>query len=156
LSDAVSRTVQWLGAILLPLALAGEDTMTFLGLEEPYALAKPDGTPSMTFFKINERQYLELFPDSRLIEPKVGVNRKRQANLCDPDGTRTGRWQTNPAFNGSATPVIYSEFVGQVGNQVANLRRIGNPPVRALTSPFRQDAKARCRIARADYQSAAG
>ena len=36
----------------------------FLGFEEPYSLAKPDGTPSMTFFKINERQYLELFPET--------------------------------------------------------------------------------------------
>jgi catechol 2,3-dioxygenase-like lactoylglutathione lyase family enzyme len=36
----------------------------FLGLEEPYSLAKPDGTPSMTFFKINERQYIELFPET--------------------------------------------------------------------------------------------
>jgi catechol 2,3-dioxygenase-like lactoylglutathione lyase family enzyme len=36
----------------------------FLGFEEPYSLSKPDGTPSMTFFKINERQYLELFPET--------------------------------------------------------------------------------------------
>ena len=36
----------------------------FLGFEEPYSLSKPDGTPSMTFFKINERQYIELFPET--------------------------------------------------------------------------------------------
>src|SRR5438552_16999699 len=36
----------------------------FLGFEEPYSLAKPDGTPSLTFFKINERQYIELFPEA--------------------------------------------------------------------------------------------
>src|SRR5258708_2021238 len=36
----------------------------FLGLEEPYSLSKPDGMPSMTFFKINERQYIELFPET--------------------------------------------------------------------------------------------
>jgi len=36
----------------------------FLGFEEPYSLAKPDGTPSMTFFKVNERQYIELFPET--------------------------------------------------------------------------------------------
>jgi lactoylglutathione lyase len=35
----------------------------FLGFEEPYDLKNPDGTPSMTFFKINERQYIELFPE---------------------------------------------------------------------------------------------
>jgi lactoylglutathione lyase len=33
----------------------------FLGFEEPYDLKNPDGTPSMTFFKVNERQYIELF-----------------------------------------------------------------------------------------------
>jgi len=27
----------------------------FLGFEEPYSLTKPDGTPALTFFKINER-----------------------------------------------------------------------------------------------------
>ncbi len=36
----------------------------FLGFEEPYSLTKADGTPSMTFFKINERQYIELFPET--------------------------------------------------------------------------------------------
>ena len=35
----------------------------FLGYEEPYDLKNPDGTPSMTFFKINERQYIELIPE---------------------------------------------------------------------------------------------
>ena len=35
----------------------------FLGFEEPYSLSNPDGTPSMTFFKVNERQYIELFPE---------------------------------------------------------------------------------------------
>src|ERR1700704_771697 len=36
----------------------------FLGFEEAYSLTKPDGTPAMTFFKINERQYIELFPQT--------------------------------------------------------------------------------------------
>ncbi|HEX4227785.1 MAG TPA: VOC family protein [Bryobacteraceae bacterium] len=36
---------------------------SFLGFAEPYSLKKPDGTPSMTFFKINERQYIELAPE---------------------------------------------------------------------------------------------
>ncbi|MGA8596913.1 MAG: VOC family protein [Bryobacteraceae bacterium] len=35
----------------------------FLGFEEPYSLTKPDGSPSMTFFKINDRQYIELSPE---------------------------------------------------------------------------------------------
>ncbi len=33
----------------------------FLGFEEAYDLKNSDGTPSMTFFKVNERQYIELF-----------------------------------------------------------------------------------------------
>jgi lactoylglutathione lyase len=35
----------------------------FLGLEEPYTLAKPDGSPEMAFFKINDRQYVEILPE---------------------------------------------------------------------------------------------
>ncbi len=37
----------------------------FLGFEEPYDLKNADGTPSMTFYKINERQYIELFPERK-------------------------------------------------------------------------------------------
>jgi hypothetical protein len=29
----------------------------------PYSLKNPDGSPSMTFFKVNERQYIELSPE---------------------------------------------------------------------------------------------
>jgi len=36
----------------------------FLGFQEPYSLAQPDGRPALTFFKINERQYIELFPET--------------------------------------------------------------------------------------------
>jgi lactoylglutathione lyase len=35
----------------------------FLGYAEPYTLTNADGTPSVAFFKINERQYIELFPE---------------------------------------------------------------------------------------------
>jgi lactoylglutathione lyase len=37
----------------------------FLGFEEPYSLSTADGKPSMTFFKANERQYIELFPEAQ-------------------------------------------------------------------------------------------
>src|SRR5437867_3260260 len=82
--------MRWLGALLLPASLLlGQDIARprilgvahiavfakdyektkafyrdFLGFEEPYSLPKPDGTPAMTFFKINERQYIELFPET--------------------------------------------------------------------------------------------
>jgi catechol 2,3-dioxygenase-like lactoylglutathione lyase family enzyme len=35
----------------------------FLGFEEPYSLKSKDGSPAMTFFKINDQQYIELFPE---------------------------------------------------------------------------------------------
>jgi len=35
----------------------------FLGFDEPFSLKKPDGSPSMTFFKVNDRQYIELSPE---------------------------------------------------------------------------------------------
>jgi lactoylglutathione lyase len=38
----------------------------FLGFGEPYSLNKPDGGLSLTFIKINDRQYIELFPE---VEP---------------------------------------------------------------------------------------
>ena len=34
-----------------------------LGYEEPFDVKQPDGSLSLTFFKINERQYIELFPE---------------------------------------------------------------------------------------------
>ena len=34
----------------------------FLGFGEPFQLDKPDGSLSLTFIKVNERQYIELFP----------------------------------------------------------------------------------------------
>ena len=35
----------------------------FLGYQEPFSLKKADGTPDLTFFKVNERQYIELFTE---------------------------------------------------------------------------------------------
>jgi len=34
-----------------------------LGFHEPYSLTNADGSFSMTFFKVNERQYIEVFPE---------------------------------------------------------------------------------------------
>src|SRR5580704_14839459 len=34
----------------------------FLGYSEPFKLDKPDGSLSLTFIKVNDRQYIELFP----------------------------------------------------------------------------------------------
>lgn len=35
----------------------------FLGFGEPYKLDNPDGSLSLTFIKINDRQYIEIFPE---------------------------------------------------------------------------------------------
>lgn len=35
----------------------------FPGFDEPYSLTNPDGSPAMAFFKVNDRQYIELFPE---------------------------------------------------------------------------------------------
>jgi lactoylglutathione lyase len=35
----------------------------FLGFQEPYSLKKPDGSLAMTFFKVNDRQAIELSPE---------------------------------------------------------------------------------------------
>ncbi len=37
----------------------------FLGYQEPYVLQNKDGSLSMTFFKVNEHQYIELFPEKK-------------------------------------------------------------------------------------------
>ncbi len=42
-----------------------------LGFEEPYSLTNKDGSPSMTFFKVNERQYIELAPEKQPDTPRV-------------------------------------------------------------------------------------
>jgi catechol 2,3-dioxygenase-like lactoylglutathione lyase family enzyme len=52
----------------------------FLGFEEPYSLQNPDGTPSMTFFKINDRQTIELFP-----ERQAGSDRLNHISLQTDD-----------------------------------------------------------------------
>ena len=36
----------------------------FLGYDEPFLLNKPDGSLALTFIKINDRQYVELFPET--------------------------------------------------------------------------------------------
>jgi catechol 2,3-dioxygenase-like lactoylglutathione lyase family enzyme len=35
----------------------------FLGFQEPYGLKNPDGSVIMTFFKVNDHQYIELYPE---------------------------------------------------------------------------------------------
>lgn len=41
-----------------------------LGFEEPYSLKNGNGSMSMTFFKVNERQYIELSPEKSQAVPR--------------------------------------------------------------------------------------
>ena len=84
----------------------------FLGFEEPYSLAKPDGTPSMTFFKINERQYIELAP-----ETAAGTDRLSHIALETEDAERMRGYL---ASRGVAVPARVGR--GRIGNSNFNIR----------------------------------
>ena len=55
----------------------------FLGFAEPFHLDNPDGSLSLTFIKINDRQFLELFPS---LEP--GADRLHHVALETDDAER--------------------------------------------------------------------
>ncbi len=55
----------------------------FLGFAEPFSLSNPDGSLSLTFIKINETQYIELFPG---LEP--GADRLHHLALQTDDAER--------------------------------------------------------------------
>jgi catechol 2,3-dioxygenase-like lactoylglutathione lyase family enzyme len=84
----------------------------FLGFEEPYSLAKPDGTPSMTFFKINERQYIELFP-----ETAPGTDRLNHISI-ETDNAEAMRLYL--ASRGVAVPNTVPK--GRIGNSNFNVK----------------------------------
>ena len=110
----------------------------FLGFQEPYSLKNPDGSPSMTFFKINDRQYIELFPErqadtdrlshisletddaealrvylaSKGVKVPSAVHRGRIGNLgfdvTDPEGHTVEMYQYAP---GGQTVESYGKFM---------------------------------------------
>lgn len=49
----------------------------FLGFQEPYSLSNPDGSLSMTFFKVNDHQYIELYPERSASE----ANKDRETHI---------------------------------------------------------------------------
>jgi catechol 2,3-dioxygenase-like lactoylglutathione lyase family enzyme len=55
----------------------------FLGFAEPFSLSNPDGSLSLTFIKINDSQYIELFPG---LDP--GADRLHHLALHTDDGER--------------------------------------------------------------------
>jgi len=84
----------------------------FLGLEEPYSLSKPDGTPSMTFFKINERQYIELSP-----ETAAGTDRLSHISI---ETDRAEAMRQYLASRGVAVPKQVGK--GRIGNSNFNIK----------------------------------
>jgi catechol 2,3-dioxygenase-like lactoylglutathione lyase family enzyme len=57
----------------------------FLGFDEPFLLNKPDGSLSMTFIKVNERQYIELSPE---LAPDTDRLNHISIETDDADGMR--------------------------------------------------------------------
>ena len=52
----------------------------FLGYDEPFKLDKPDGSLALTFIKVNDRQYIELVP-----ETAAGTDRLNHISIETPD-----------------------------------------------------------------------
>lgn len=84
----------------------------FLGFEEPYSLAGPDGTPAMAFFKINEKQYIELFP-----EKDAGTDRLSHISIETNDAEAMRRYL---AARGVAVPAKVGK--GRIGNSNFNIK----------------------------------
>jgi lactoylglutathione lyase len=84
----------------------------FLGFQEPYSLSNPDGTPSMTFFKINERQYIELFPET---QPKT--DRLNHISIQTDDAEAMRKYL---ASRGVTVPKVVSK--GRIRNSNFNIK----------------------------------
>jgi catechol 2,3-dioxygenase-like lactoylglutathione lyase family enzyme len=83
----------------------------FLGFAEPYSLSNPDGSLSMTFFKINERQYIELSP-----EKEAGSDRLRHISFETDD---IEALRTYLGSQGVKVPAATSR--GRIGNRSFNI-----------------------------------
>lgn len=78
----------------------------FLGYEEPFSLRNPDGTLSMAFIKINDRQYVELSP-----EREKGSDRLNHISFEVADAEATRRYLASKGIKVSEkTPK------GRIGN----------------------------------------
>ena len=93
-----------------------------LGFQEPYSLKNPDGSLSVAFFKINDHQYVELFPEKepntdRLVHIALETDNAEQlrAYLASrgvkvPDRVTKGRIG-NPSFTVTDPDKHTVEFV---------------------------------------------
>jgi len=84
----------------------------FLGYGEPFKLDNPDGSLSLTFIKINERQYIELFP-----EKEAGTDRLNHISI-EVDNAEAMRAYL--AANGVKVPAVVSK--GRIRNSNFNVK----------------------------------
>lgn len=83
-----------------------------LGYQEPYLLNNPDGSLSLTFLKINERQYVEIFP-----EREAGTDRLNHISLETTDVEAMRRYL---ASRGVAAPDKVNR--ARIGNLSFNVK----------------------------------
>jgi lactoylglutathione lyase len=83
----------------------------FLGFAEPYTLTNPDGSPSVAFFKVNERQYIELFP-----EREAGTDRLHHISIETDDAEAMRRYL---ASRGIKVPERVNKV--RIGNSAFNI-----------------------------------
>lgn len=82
-----------------------------LGYEEPFSLKNPDGSLSLTFIKVNDRQYIELFP-----ERQPDSDRLNHISLETNDAERMRKYL---ASKGIKTPATVGK--GRIGNANFNV-----------------------------------
>ena len=83
----------------------------FLGFDEPFSLSNPDGSLSLAFIKINDQQYLELFPG---LDP--AADRLHHLALQTDDAERMGLYL---AAHGVKVPDHVPK--GRIGNLNFNI-----------------------------------
>jgi lactoylglutathione lyase len=84
----------------------------FLGYEEPFDLKNPDGSLSLTFIKVNDRQYIELFPEKEANSDRLN---HISVETEDAEGMRAYL-----ASKGIAVPAKVGK--GRIGNLNFNVR----------------------------------
>ncbi len=84
----------------------------FLGFEEPFRLDKPDGSLSLTFIKINDQQYIELFPG---LQPEA--DRLNHISFYTDDAEAMRRYLASRGI-----PVPARVPKGRIGNSNFNIK----------------------------------
>jgi len=83
-----------------------------LGYDEPFLLNNPDGKLSLTFIKINDRQYVELFP-----QREAGTDRLNHISIETDDAEQMRRYLAS-----KGVPVPEKVGKGRIGNTNFNIK----------------------------------